>query len=47
MATSIKPGTSGDKGVTGRKSLSGGGGKFVTRKQKYRQVRAGLGMAGG
>lgn len=49
MAKSIKVGTSAraDKGVTGRRSLSGGSGKFVTRSQKYREVRGGLGMAAG
>lgn len=47
MAKSIKVGTSGNQGVTGRRSLSGGSGKFVTRSQKYREVRGGLGMAAG
>lgn len=49
MATSIKVGTSAsaNKGVTGRRSLTGGSGKFVTRRQKYGEVRRGLGMSGG
>lgn len=49
MATSIKVGTSAtsDKGVVGRRSLSGGDGKFVTRNQKYRQVRAAFGLSTG
>lgn len=49
MATSIKVGTSGTRnaGVTGRRSLSGGKGQFVTRRQKYGQIRAGLGLAAG
>ena len=49
MATSIKVGTSAsaNKGVVGRRSLKGGNGSFVTRRQKYGQVRAGLGMSQG
>jgi len=49
MATRIAVGTSASssKGVTGRKSLTGGSGQFVTRNQKYRQVRSGLGLNGG
>ena len=49
MATSIKVGTSAsaNKGVTGRRSLSGGTGKFVTRRQKYGEIRKGLGMSSG
>lgn len=49
MATSIKVGTSAsaNKGVVGRRSLTGGKGKFVTRRQKYGEVRRGLGMSGG
>lgn len=49
MATSIKVGTSAsaNKGVQGRKSFTGGKGTFVTRNQKYRQVRQGFGLAGG
>lgn len=49
MATSIKVGTSArsNKGVVGRRSLSGGKGNFVTRRQKYGQVRAGLGLSQG
>lgn len=49
MAKSIKVGTSAtaEKGVVGRRSLSGGNGRFVTRDQLYRQVRAGLGLSTG
>lgn len=49
MATSIKVGTSAsaNRGVTGRRSFTGGTGKFVTRQQKYREVRAGLGLSTG
>ncbi len=49
MATSIKVGTSASasKGVTGRRSFSGGTGQFVTRRQKYGEVRRGLGLSGG
>ena len=36
-----------NRGVIGRRSLTGGRGTYVTRTQKYRQVRSGLGMAGG
>ncbi|MCK9629362.1 MAG: hypothetical protein M0R37_12325 [Bacteroidales bacterium] len=36
-----------NRGVIGRRSLTGGGGRYVTRNQKYRQIRQGLGMAGG
>ena len=45
----IKVGTSAgaQKGVTGRRQFSGGNGKFVTRRQKYGEVRRGLGMSGG
>lgn len=47
MALRIKVGTkaSASKGVTGRRSLTGGSGQFVTRDQKYRQVRRGLGLS--
>lgn len=49
MATSIKVGTSAsaNKGVTGRRSFTGGSGRFMTRQQKYREVRAGLGLSTG
>lgn len=49
MALSIKVGTSAtkNKGVTGRRSLTGGKGSFVTRRQKYGQIRQGLGLSGG
>lgn len=49
MATAIKVGTSAmrNSGVTGRRSLTGGKGTFVTRRQKYGQIRSGLGMASG
>ena len=49
MAVRIKVGTSAfeNKGVQGRRSLTGGKGTFVTRDQKYRQVRQGLGLSGG
>lgn len=49
MATSIKVGTSAsaNKGVTGRRSFTGGTGKFVTRQQKYREVRAAFGLSTG
>lgn len=49
MATSIKVGTSAtaEKGVVGRRSLSGGDGRFVTRNQKYRQIRGALGLSTG
>jgi len=49
MALRIKVGTSAsqNKGVVGRRSLKGGKGKFVTRRQKYGQVRRGLGLSGG
>lgn len=49
MATMIKVGTSASRnaGVVGRKSLTGGKGTFVTRRQKYGQIRTGLGLAGG
>lgn len=43
----IIPGTSGNKGVIGRRSLSGGNGQFVTRNQKYRQIRAAMGLSSG
>ena len=45
----IKVGTraTSDKGVQGRRSFTGGSGKFMTRNQKYREVRRGLGLAGG
>lgn len=43
----ITPGTSGNRGVVGRRSLSGGNGQFVTRNQKYRQVRGAFGLATG
>lgn len=38
---------SSNKGVQGRRSLTGGRGNFVTRRQKYGQVRKGLGLSGG
>lgn len=38
---------SSNRGVTGRRSLTGGGGRFVTRRQKYDQVRSGLGLSSG
>lgn len=49
MATSIKVGTSAaaNKGVTGRRSFSGGSGKFMTRRQKYGEVRKGFGLSAG
>ena len=49
MATSIKVGTSATaaKGVIGRRSLTGGDGRFITRNQLYRQVRVGLGLSAG
>jgi hypothetical protein len=49
MATSIKVGTSAraSKGVTGRRSFSGGNGQFMTRRQKYGEVRTGMGLSGG
>jgi hypothetical protein len=49
MAVAIKVGTSAsaNKGVTGRRSLKGGRGQFVTRRQKYGQIRQGLGLSGG
>lgn len=39
--------TSSGSRVVGRRSLSGGDGRFVTRTTKYRQVRAGLGLSAG
>lgn len=49
MAARIKVGTSAlrNAGVTGRRSLSGGKGTFVTRDQKYRQIRSGMGLSAG
>lgn len=49
MATRIEVGTSAtaEKGVVGRRSLSGGNGQFVTRKQKYRQIRGAFGLSTG
>lgn len=43
----ISPGTSGNKGVVGRRSLTGGSGRYVTREQKYREIRSGLGLSVG
>ena len=43
----IIPNTRGNAGVIGRRSLTGGSGRFVTRSEKYREVRAGLGLATG
>lgn len=43
----ITPGTSGNRGVVGRRSLTGGTGRFVTRDQAYREIRAGLGLSVG
>lgn len=43
----IIPGTRGNKGVVGRRSLTGGSGRFVTRNQKYREVRAAMGLSSG
>lgn len=43
----IVPGTRGQRGVVGRRSLTGGSGRFVSRSEKYREVRAGLGLATG
>ncbi len=43
----ITPNTRGEKGVVGRRSLTGGTGRFVTRDQRYREVRAGLGLSVG
>lgn len=49
MAVRIKVGTSAfeNKGVQGRRGFTGGNGRFVTRDQKYREVRQGLGLSGG
>lgn len=49
MATRIVVGTSASRnaGVVGRRSFTGGSGRFVTRSQKYREVRAGLGLSTG
>lgn len=49
MATRIIVGTSArsNSGVVGRRSFTGGSGKFVTRSQKYREVRSGLGLSAG
>ena len=47
MAVRITPGTRGNRGVVGRRSLTGGTGRFVTRTQRYREVRAGLGLSTG
>lgn len=38
---------SANRGVYGRRSLTGGRGTFVTRRQKYGQIRQGLGLSGG
>jgi hypothetical protein len=43
----ISPGTSGNRGVVGRRSLTGGTGRYVTRNQKYREIRSGLGLSAG
>lgn len=43
----ITPNTRGEKGVVGRRSLTGGTGRFVTRDQRYREIRAGLGLSVG
>jgi len=45
--TRIVPNTRGNRGVVGRRSLTGGSGRYVSRNEKYRQVREGLGLAAG
>lgn len=43
----ITPATRGNRGVVGRRSLTGGTGRFVTRNQKYREIRSALGLSAG
>jgi len=49
MATAIRVGTSAaaNSGVVGRRSFTGGTGRFVTRRQKYGEVRRAMGLSGG